>query len=125
MPEQLHRTSIWVGIWQAAVGLLVGLIVSTFIFGRAAGDLRQKINDVSSWKAETMPRIEKMDRGGSISFENFKVHYDSEQAKQATNGLKGRRRKQNYIQIIGTTNRPFGKENRTRPMMQYTGTANE
>lgn len=82
MPETLEKHSLWVGIWQAALGLFIGIVVSAFIFGRQAGDLRQKINDVVSWKAEAGPRIERMDRGGSISFENFKTHYDAEQAKQ-------------------------------------------
>jgi hypothetical protein len=80
--DELHRRSLWIGISQAALGLFVGIVVSAFIFGRQAGDLRQKINDVVAWKTEAMPRIEKMDRGGSISFENFKTHYDLEQAKQ-------------------------------------------
>ena len=70
------------GMWQAALGLFIGIVVSAFIFGRQAGDLRQKINDVAQWKAEAGPRIERMDRGGSISFENFKTHYDIEQSKQ-------------------------------------------
>jgi hypothetical protein len=82
MPQQLHKSSLWVGIWQAALGLFVGLIVSSFIFGRSTGDLRQKITDVVEWKAATMPRIEKIDRGGSISFENFRQQYDKEQALQ-------------------------------------------
>lgn len=82
MADQLQRQSLWIGIWQAALGLFLGIVVSAFIFGRQAGDLRQKINDVASWKAEAMPRIEKMDRGGSISFENFKTTYDAEQQKQ-------------------------------------------
>jgi hypothetical protein len=82
MSVQLHKGSLWVGIWQAALGLFVGLIVSSFIFGRSTGDLRQKITDVVEWKADTMPRIEKIDRGGSISFENFKQQYDKEQSQQ-------------------------------------------
>jgi hypothetical protein len=82
MSEQLQKHSMWVGIWQAALGLFIGIIVSAFIFGRQAGDLRQKINDVVAWKAESQPRIERIDRGGSISFENFKTHYDEEQGKQ-------------------------------------------
>jgi hypothetical protein len=82
MPEQAQRHSMWINFWQAGIGLFVGIVVSSFIFGRSAGDLRQKVNDVVLWKAEAMPRIEKMDRGGSISFENFKINYDQEQAKQ-------------------------------------------
>jgi hypothetical protein len=82
MPQTLQKHSLLLGMGQAAVGLFVGLVVSAFIFGRSTGDLRQKIQDVAQWKAEAQPRIERIDRGGSISFENFQKVYEAEQSKQ-------------------------------------------
>ncbi len=34
------------------------------------------------WKTDVQPRIERMDRQGSISFDNFHKQYEKEQAQQ-------------------------------------------
>ena len=70
------------GVMGSIVTFVLTLIATIFLFGRQVGTLRQELNDVARWKAEAGPRIERMDRGGSISFENFKTTYDIEQAKQ-------------------------------------------
>jgi hypothetical protein len=77
---------LWTGIGKQVLSFIVGVIVAAFILGKNS----QKVNDVLLWKAEVTqrwktdvaPRIERMDRQGSISFENFKVNYDLEQGKQ-------------------------------------------
>jgi hypothetical protein len=77
---------LWAGIAKQALSFIVGVVVAAFILGKNS----QKVNDVLLWKADVTqrwksdvaPRIERMDRQGSISFENFKTNYDAEQAKQ-------------------------------------------
>jgi hypothetical protein len=74
------------GIGKQILSFVVGVIVAAFILGRNS----QRINAVIEWqkeaqmrwKTDVAPRIERMDRTGSVSFTNFKEHYDAEQAKQ-------------------------------------------
>lgn len=74
--------NFWMGVMGGLVTFILTVIATIFLFGRQVGTLRQELNDVARWKLEAGPRIERMDRGGSISFENFKTTYDLEQAKQ-------------------------------------------
>ncbi len=82
----MPNKELWVGVGKQILSFVVGIIVAAFILGRNS----QKINEMilwkqevtTRWKADVAPRIERMDRQGSISFENFKTNYDNEQAKQ-------------------------------------------
>jgi hypothetical protein len=67
--------------------LMIGIPVLTAVFAvlgtvYVVGQRTGKMNEVVAWKTDIAPRIERMDRQGSISFENFKTQYEKEQAKQ-------------------------------------------
>lgn len=82
----MPNKELWVGLGKQLITFVAGVVVAAFILGRNS----QKINEMLAWKqdvtqrwkTDVAPRIERMDRGGSISFENFKANYELEQAKQ-------------------------------------------
>jgi hypothetical protein len=51
-----------------------------FMYG--IGQRGGKISEIVEWKAETAPRIERMDAKGTLSFELFHIQYEKEQAQQ-------------------------------------------
>jgi hypothetical protein len=86
MSNEAQSKHLWAGIARQAVSFIVGVVVAAFILGKNSQKVNDMIlwkNDVTQrWKQDVAPRIERMDRQGSISFDNFKNHYDEEQAKQ-------------------------------------------
>lgn len=73
-----HSKTVWITVAKAVFPFAGGIIAAVFVLGTA----RQKINDVIAWKLEVAPRIERMDRQGSLSFEQFHIQYEKEQAQQ-------------------------------------------
>ena len=82
----MPNKELWMGVGKQLLSFVVGIIVAAFILGRNSQKINEMIawkQDVTQrWKADVAPRIERMDRQGSISFENFEVGYEKEQAKQ-------------------------------------------
>jgi hypothetical protein len=87
MANENHRKhSLWMGVGEKVISFVVGVIVAAFFLGGA----RQKISTLGQemadwkqeWKSEHAPRLERMDRQGTISFENFHQAYLKEQAHQ-------------------------------------------
>lgn len=82
----MPNKDLWIGVGKQILSFVVGIVVAAFILGRNS----QKINEMvlwkqevtTRWKTDVAPRIERMDRQGSISFENFYQQYEKEQAKQ-------------------------------------------
>ncbi len=82
----MPNKELWVGLGKQLITFVAGVIVASFILGKNS----QKINEMilwkqevtQRWKSDVAPRIERMDRQGSISFENFQTQYEKEQAKQ-------------------------------------------
>jgi hypothetical protein len=77
MPETAKH-SLWADLAKYIASAVVGAIFAAFVLGRNA----QKINDVVHWKTEVAPRIERMDRQGTLSFELFHERYKQEQSQQ-------------------------------------------
>jgi hypothetical protein len=82
MNEQPLRHPVWTGAAAGIVTFILTAIATIFLFGRQIGSLRQELNDLVAWKKEAAPAITRIDRSGSLSFENFKAVYDKEQSKQ-------------------------------------------
>jgi hypothetical protein len=77
MPETA-RHSLWTNIASYAISAIIGAVFSAFVLGRNA----QKINEVVEWKKEAVPRIERMDRSGTTSFDLFHAEYQRTQIRQ-------------------------------------------
>jgi hypothetical protein len=82
MPTESSRHPIWTGVATGVITFVLTAIATIFLFGRQIGSLRQELDDLVSWKKEAAPAITRIDRSGSLSFENFRVNYDKEQGKQ-------------------------------------------
>lgn len=79
MPEQTHNgRHFWIGIGKQLLSFAVGVIVAAFVLGSA----RQKMADMQKWKDEVAPRIERMDRTGTTSFDLFHAEYLRTQHRQ-------------------------------------------
>ena len=78
--ERNGKHSMWVGLGKQVLSGLVGAMVAAFVLGGA----RQRMADVGQWRANTEPRIERMDSQGTISFQHWKGSYEKEQAQQYT-----------------------------------------
>jgi len=78
MEDDSSKHQVWVGIGKQVLSFVVGVIAAAFVLGSA----RQRVNDLTSWKAETAPRIERMDSKGTLSFELFHKEYERTQARQ-------------------------------------------
>lgn len=76
MSEDRHATMV--SIWRYAVSFVIGVIIAAFTVGTA----RQKVREISMWKDETAPRIERMDAKGTLSFAHFHEEYLRTQARQ-------------------------------------------
>jgi hypothetical protein len=79
MPEE-HKNGKgkWVAIVSTIVSFVVGVIVASYALGQRTG----KVLDIDAWKAETAPRIERMDAQGTISFKLFHEEYLRTQSRQ-------------------------------------------
>jgi hypothetical protein len=76
MNEGKHSTRV--AIASALVSLVFSIVFAAYIVGQRTG----KVLEIDKWKQETAPRIERMDRQGTISFEHFLANYNKEQAEQ-------------------------------------------
>jgi flagellar basal body-associated protein FliL len=79
--EQQHkngRTAKWIAIISTIVSLVVGIVFAAYVLGQRTG----KVLDIAEWKAETAPRIERMDAVGTNSFKFFHDEYLRTQARQ-------------------------------------------
>jgi hypothetical protein len=78
MPDENHSAKhIWVNIAKQVLTFVVGVVTAAFVLGGA----RQRITELTSWKAETAPRIERMDSIGSLSFDHFHKQYEKDQTR--------------------------------------------
>jgi hypothetical protein len=68
----------WFGIGKQVASFIAGILVAAFVLGSA----RQKMSDLQKWKDEVAPRIERMDRSGTTSFDLFHQEYLRTQEKQ-------------------------------------------
>jgi hypothetical protein len=82
MPAEIAKHPIWTGVATGVITFVLTAIATIFLFGRQIGSLRQELDDLVAWKKEAAPAITRIDRSGSLSFENFKTTYDAEQSKQ-------------------------------------------
>jgi hypothetical protein len=73
-----HTATQWVGVWKNVISFVVGVVVASFVVGSA----RQKVQDLVKWKEDTAPRIERMDRSGTTSFDLFHQEYLRTQQRQ-------------------------------------------
>lgn len=68
----------WVAISLPILAAVAGIL--GFFYG--VGQRTNKIAEVVEWKNETAPRIERMDRSGTTSFDLFHQEYLRTQARQ-------------------------------------------
>jgi hypothetical protein len=79
MPDELKNGKAkWVAIVSTAVSFVVGIVFAAYVLGQRTG----KVLDLSEWKTETAPRIERMDSQGTTSFKIFHDEYLRTQARQ-------------------------------------------
>ena len=76
MDNNKHSTRI--ALVSAAISFFLSAIFAAYIVGQRTG----KILQIEAWQKETAPRIERMDREGTVSFGFFKSTYEDEQSKQ-------------------------------------------
>jgi hypothetical protein len=75
MPE---KNQLWIGFARTAVSGVIAAVAVIFFFGGREA----KINDLVAWKVETMPKIQRIDSVGTLSFELFHKEYERTQARQ-------------------------------------------
>ena len=68
----------WIAIISTILSFVVGVIFAAYILGQRTG----KVLDLTDWKNETAPRIERMDASGTISFKLFHEEYLRTQTRQ-------------------------------------------
>jgi len=73
-----NKHATLVNLWRYAVSFVIGVIIAAFTVGTA----RQKVREISIWKDETAPRIERMDATGTLSFAHFHAEYLRTQTRQ-------------------------------------------
>jgi hypothetical protein len=76
--EKTKNGSKWLIVGLPLISAFFAVIGTVYVVGQRTAN----VTEVVKWKAEIAPRIERMDRQGSISFENFRAQYEKEQAKQ-------------------------------------------
>lgn len=74
--DSKHSTRV--AIISGLVSLVLSIVFAAYIVGQRTG----KVLVLEKWQNETAPRIERMDRQGTVSFEYFLTHYKEEQGKQ-------------------------------------------
>ena len=78
MPDEAHPKAVWVNIGKQVLTFVAGVVAASFVLGSA----RQRVSDLTAWKAEIAPRIERMDSRGTLSFELFHKEYERTQSRQ-------------------------------------------
>lgn len=76
--QENNGRHLWIGVGKQILSFAIGVIVAAFVLGTA----RQKVADLNKWKDDTAPRIERMDRDGTISFSHFHKEYEKQQTRQ-------------------------------------------
>ena len=77
MPDEPHPKAAWVSIGKQILSFIVGIVVASFVLGSA----RQRVSDLTTWKAQISPVIERMDSKGTLSFEHFEKSYQNDQRR--------------------------------------------
>ena len=72
------KHAVWTGVARTAVSAVIAATAVIFFFGGREA----KINDIVAWKAETAPKIQRMDTTGTLSFDLFHQEYLRTQARQ-------------------------------------------
>jgi hypothetical protein len=68
----------WVAIASTGISFVVGVVFAAYVLGQRTG----KVLDLTEWKSETAPRIERMDGQGTLSFKLFHEEYLRTQERQ-------------------------------------------
>lgn len=80
MPDEHPRNGKkWiVPLVSAILSFIVGVVFAAYIIGQRTG----KVLELEEWKADTAPRIERMDGQGTLSFKLFHEEYLRTQVRQ-------------------------------------------
>jgi hypothetical protein len=68
----------WIAIVSGLLSFVAAVIFAAYVLGQRTG----KVLDLQEWKSETVPRLERMDSKGTLSFESFHEEYLRTQARQ-------------------------------------------
>jgi hypothetical protein len=68
----------WIAIVSGLLSFVAAVIFGAYVLGQRTG----KVLDLQEWKNETVPRLERMDSKGTLSFESFHEEYLRTQARQ-------------------------------------------
>jgi hypothetical protein len=99
MAAEITKHPIWTGVATGVITFVLTAVATIFLFGRQIGSLRQELDDLVAWKKEAAPAITRIDRSGSLSFENFRINYEKEQAQQYSQ-LKDLQTQVNHLETI-------------------------
>jgi len=80
MPDEQPKNgrAKWIAIGSTILSFVVGVVFAAYVLGQRTG----KVLDLTDWKTETAPRIERMDSQGTTSFKIFHDEYLRTQARQ-------------------------------------------
>jgi len=76
--QQKNGKGKWVTICASVLSFLAAVIFGAYVLGQRTG----KVLDLHEWKIETVPRLERMDSKGTLSFESFHDEYLRTQSRQ-------------------------------------------
>jgi hypothetical protein len=76
--ENGTKQTVWIGVARTVVSAVLAAGAVIFFFGGREA----KINDLVQWKAETAPKIQRMDTTGTLSFDLFHKEYLRTQERQ-------------------------------------------
>jgi hypothetical protein len=74
----------WIAICTSVLSFLAAIIFGAYVLGQRTG----KVLDLNNWKTETVPRLERMDSQGTLSFKSFHEEYLRTQARQEATLLR-------------------------------------
>jgi hypothetical protein len=77
-PPPKNGRAKWIAVASTILSFVVGIVFSAYVLGQRTG----KVLDLTEWKAETVPRLERMDASGTLSFRSFHEEYLRTQARQ-------------------------------------------
>jgi hypothetical protein len=80
--EEQHKNgngkAKWIAIVASILSFFAAVIFGAYVLGQRTG----KVLDLNEWKTETVPRLERMDSQGTLSFKSFHEEYLRTQARQ-------------------------------------------
>jgi hypothetical protein len=76
--EQKNGKGKWVAIITSGLSFAAAIVFGAYVIGQRTG----KVLELHDWKTETVPRLERMDAQGTLSFKNFHEEYLRTQARQ-------------------------------------------